>query len=181
LAPHEVIGLVQFSSNAEGDLAKYVTQKFIEAITEDQMQIRIVELGHEDKVLDAIDKSELDVDAYKAVAEKYDVKTLFIGDLRVSEVRTVVSIGPGFSYASFQANVDAGLTARLIETETGATLWTNSGRAEQTVAGVSKFGSNFSFNAEDPDQAYGDLARNLCRQVTRDFRHSWKHKCCGSK
>ena len=177
LEPHEVIGLIEFTSNSEGRLAKYVTQKFIESITEDQKELRIVELGHEDKVLDAIGKTELDVDAYRAIADTYDIKTLFVGELRVSEVRPVISIGPGFSFASFEARVSASLSAKLVETETGATLWTNSGSDEQTVAGVSKFGSSFSFEAEDPEEAYGHLARSLCHKVTRDFRHSWKHKC----
>jgi hypothetical protein len=69
------------------------------------------------------------------------------------------------------------LIAKLVETGSGATLWSNSGDDERTVAGVSKFGSSFSFGADDPEHAYGDLARSLCRKVTRDFRHSWRHKC----
>lgn len=181
LKPNEVIGLVEFKSETKGDLAEYVTQKFIESITEDQDELRIIELGDEATVLAAVGQSALGPDAYKAIGDKYDVKTVFTGELRVSDVTPSLSIGPGFSFASFEAKVSARLAARLVETEAGTTLWTNSGKAEHTVAGVSKFGSTFSFDAEDPEEAYGELARGLCRRVTSDFRHTWKHKCWCSK
>jgi hypothetical protein len=180
LKPHEVIGLIEFKSDTKGDLTEYVTQKFIESITEDQQELRIVELGDEATVLAAVGQASLGPDAYKAIAAKYDVKTVFIGDLKVSDVKPSLSIGPGFSFASFEAKVSANLVARLVETATGVTVWSNSGKAEHTVGGVTKSGSFFSFSAEDPEEAYGDLARGLCYKVTRDFRATWKHKCwCG--
>jgi len=177
LDPYQVIGLIEFSSDTKGDLTEYVTQRFIESITEDQEELRIVELGDEATVLAAIDQASLGPDAFKAIGEKYDVNTVFTGVLNVSDVTPSISIGPGFGIASFEAKVNARLIARLVETETGATLWTNSGTEERTVAGVSKFGSTFSFDAQDPEHAYGDLARGLCRKVTRDFRHTWRNKC----
>ncbi len=177
LKPREVIGLIEFASDTKGDLTGYVTQKFIESITEDQQELRIVELGDEATVLAAIGQTALGPDAYKAIAAKYNVNTVFIGDLKVSDVKPSFNIGPGFSFASIEAKVNASLVAKLVETATGVTLWSNSGKAEHTVAGVSKAGSYFSFSAEDPEEAYGDLARGLCYKVTRDFRHTWKHKC----
>ena len=35
LEPHQVIGLIEFSSDAKGELAEFVTEKFIESITEE--------------------------------------------------------------------------------------------------------------------------------------------------
>ena len=176
LEPHQVIGLIEFSSDAKGELAEFVTEKFIESITEDQ-KLRIVELGAEAAVLEAVGQTRLGPDAFKAIGEKYDVNTVFTGALNVSDITPSINIGPNFSIASFEAKVKARLSARLVETATGATLWSNSGSDERTVAGVSKVGPSFSFGAEDPEHAYGDLARGLCRKVTRDFRHSWRHKC----
>jgi hypothetical protein len=179
LKEYEVIGLIEFGSNAKGDLPGYVTQKFIEAITEDQDQVKIVELGDEKTVLEAVGKAGLGPDAYRAIADKYNVKTVLAGDLKISEPKTSCNIGPGLDFASIESKVSATLTAKLFDSETGATLWSNSGRDERTVAGVSKFGSSFTFDAEDPDEAYGDLARHLCRQVTRDFRATSRSGCCG--
>jgi len=176
LKPHEVVGIIKFSSNSKGDLTDYVTQKFIESITEDQEELRVAELGNEKAVLAAIDQADLGPDALKAIGEKYKVASVFIGDLTVSDVKPSCIAGPGF--ASFEAKVSAKLAVKLVETATGITLWTNSGRDERTVAGVSRFGSDLSFDAEDPDEAYGDLARELCRRVTHDFRHTRRSKCC---
>jgi hypothetical protein len=176
LTPKEVIGIIVFRSDAEGDLAEFVTEKFIQSVTEDQ-ELMIVELGEEAAVLEAVGQTRLGPDAFKAIGEKYEVNTVFTGALNVSDIKPSVSIGPNFSFASFQAKVKARLIARLVETGSSATLWSNSGDDERTVAGVSKFGSSFSFGADDPEHAYGDLARSLCRKVTRDFRHSWRHKC----
>ncbi len=176
LAPHEAIGLIEFSSDAKGDLAEFVTEKFIRSITEDQ-ELSIVELGDEATVLEAVGQTRLGPEAFKAIGEKYELNTVFTGALNLSDITPSINIGPNFGIASFEAKVKARLSAKLVETATGATLWSNSGSDERTVAGVSKFGSSFSFGADDPEHAYGDLARDLCRRVTRDFRHTWRHKC----
>ena len=177
LKPHEVIGLIQFSSDAKGELSKFVTQKFIEAITQDQTDIKIVELGDEKAALEAVGLTHLGPDAFKALGEKYDLNTIFTGSLNVSEVNPSCFFTHGF--ASVEGKVNARLAARLVETATGATIWSNSARDERTVAGVSKFGSNFSFNAEDPEEAYGELARSLTRRITHEFRGHWEHRGCG--
>ena len=174
LKPQEVIGIIEFRSDAKGDLSEFVTQKFIQSISEDQ-DIKIVELGDEKAALEAVGLTHLGPDAFKALGEKYELNTIFTGNLDVTEATPSCAFGPG--YASFEAKVNARLAARLVETATGATVWSNSARDERTVAGVEKFGHNFMFNAEDPEKAYGDLARTLCRRITRDFRHTYRQKC----
>jgi hypothetical protein len=175
LGPHEVIGLIEFGSDAKGDLAEFVTRKFIKAVTQDQSDISIVELGDEKAVLEAVGLTHLGPDAFRAIGEKYNLNTVFTGKLNVSEVKPSCAFGPG--YASFEGKVNARLTAKLVKTATGGTLWSNSARDERTVAGVQTFGSSFSFDAEDPEEAYGKMARHLCRRVTRDFRHTYRRKC----
>ena len=176
LKPHEVVGIIQFKTDAKGDLGEFVTQKFIQSVTEDQDEIKLVELGTEKDVLEAVGMTHLGPDAYKAIGEKYDLNTVFTGNLDVTEATPSCGFGPG--YASFEAKVNARLTARLVETGGGATIWSNSARDERTVAGIEKFGHDFSFNAEDPEKAYGDMARSLCRQITHDFRGHWEHRGC---
>jgi len=34
------------------------------------------------------------------------------------------------------------------------------------------------FNAEDPEKAYGDMARHLCRRITHDFRGHYESRGC---
>jgi hypothetical protein len=176
LKPHEVVGIIQFKTDAKGDLGEFVTQKFIQLVTEDQDEIKIVELGTERDVLEAIGMTHLGPDAYKAIGEKYDLNTVFTGNLDVTEATPSCFFTPGF--ASVEAKVNARLSARLVETGTGGTVWSNSARDERTVAGVQKFGHGLSFQAEDPEEAYGDMARSLCRRITHDFRGHYESRGC---
>jgi len=176
LKPHEVIGIIEFKTDAKGDLGEFVTQKFVQSVTEDQDEIKIVELGTEKDVLEAVGMTHLGPDALEAIGDKYDLNTVFTGNLDVAEATPSCGFGPG--YASFEAKVNARLTARLVETATGGTIWSNSARDERTVAGIEKFGHDFAFNAEDPEKAYGDMARSLCRHITHDFRGHWEHRGC---
>jgi hypothetical protein len=182
LGPHQNIGIIKFKpSIVSPGLAELTTQKFIQAVTEDQPGIRVVELGDETSVLAAVSQTVLGFDAWKAIGEKYGVRTVFAGDLNISNIQPKISIGPGLNFASFEAEVDATLFCRLVETGTGATIWSGSASEERTVGGISKWGNSYGFNAEDPNATYGDFARSLTRKATRDFRETWHYRCCGSR
>jgi hypothetical protein len=176
LRPHEVVGIIEFETDARGDLAESVTQKFIQSVTEDQPDIKIVELGTKKDVLEAVDMKHLGPDAFKAIGEKYDLNTVFTGNLDVTEATPSCAFGPG--YGSIEAKVNARLSARLVETDGGGTIWSNSARDERTVAGIGRVGHDFMFNAEDPEKAYGDMARHLCRRITHDFRGHYESRGC---
>jgi hypothetical protein len=73
------------------------------------------------------------------------------------------------------AQVDATLDVQMIETATGASLWSGSGRATRTLGNVGVFGGrDFAFDAADPERAYGDLVDALVEQATRDFHATWE-------
>jgi hypothetical protein len=79
------------------------------------------------------------------------------------------------STLSVSAEVDAILTARLLDTRDGTTLWTDSARDRKTVAQVSVLrGGGILFDARDPEHAYGTLIRALVMRTTRDFQ--WRQK-----
>jgi hypothetical protein len=86
-----------------------------------------------------------------------------------------VAAGPRTGHLS--GKVDATLAVQLIETATGASLWSNSARSTQTVGHISVFrGGDFVFDAKDPEQAYGGLVDHLVANVTRDFRATWERR-----
>ncbi len=173
LKNHEPLGIIIFSSNAQGKLNKVVTQRVLEAMTEDQKLIRIIELGKQAEVLKEIGLNKWGLEAVKAIGDKYDVKAIITGDIDVSKVKPHVSIGPGVLGVS--ADVEAKLTIRLQETETGATLWSNSASDARQVGEVSLFGGDWlNFDAQDPDRAYGDLADELAYRTTGDFRATYR-------
>lgn len=174
LLQHEVLGMVELAVNEQGKLAPYATRKFIQAITEEQRGVRIVELGRRDEVLAEVGMATLGPDAIKAIGEKYGVSSVFIGEIEVSDVKPRIEIGFVFPYVSASADVEAAMSCRLVETGLGATVWSGSARDKRQVGNVTVFRDFFSFDAQDPEAAYGALVQSLVRNTTRDFRATWK-------
>ncbi|MEE8596287.1 MAG: hypothetical protein V3T09_00575, partial [bacterium] len=120
---------------------------------------------------------KLDQTTYKALGEKHEVITIFTGELIVSDVRPDITIAPLFGHMDFTAEVDATLNAQMVETATGASIWSGSTSATKKIGEVSIFdGKYFAFDAEDPNRAYGNLVDELVERVTKDFRVTWKRE-----
>jgi hypothetical protein len=174
LKEHEVVGIIEFDCSDEGELGPFLTGRFVEAIRRDQELVRIVLLGTPEDVLADIGQSRLDQDAYKAIGQKRQIKTVFTGNVDISEVKPSVAIGKNLSFFGVSADVDATLNTQMVETDTGASLWSRSARAVQRIGGVEIFGDkSFTFDADDPEDAYGQLADSLVAAVTDDFQSHW--------
>jgi len=178
LKQHEVVGIIQFKSESKGELAPLTTKKFTEAIRRDQEMIRIVDLGTEAEVLKDIGYDKLNKAAFKAIGEEYDVATVFAGELLVSDVRPDISINLLFTAGmSVSAEVDATLDVRMVETESGASLWNTSVSKTREIGNVNIWeGGVFVFNAEDPERAYGKLVNALVEDASVDFRVTWRRE-----
>ncbi len=176
LTQHEVVGIVQFESGNKGNLASYTTRKFTEAIRRDQAMIRIVDLGTEADVLTAIGHDRFSKAAFQEIGKKFDLATVIVGELLVSDVRPNISVALIFGM-SVSAEVDATLDAQMVETESGASLWSTSVFATREIGHVSVWeGGGFIFDAEDPDRAYGKLVNALVEDASRDFRVTWRRE-----
>jgi hypothetical protein len=178
LKPHEVIGMIHFESSNKGELAPLTTRKFTEAIRRDQEMIRIIDLGTETEVLGKIGHDKFSKAAFQAIGEEYDVATVFTGELLISDVRPDISIALLFvAGMSVSAEVDATLDAQMVETESGASLWSTSVSATREIANVSIWeGDLWSFDAEDPERAYGKLVNALVEDASQDFRVTWRRE-----
>lgn len=170
LGQFEMIGMVQFSSNAEGSLNELASQEFLETIQASQPGVGILELGTEADVLGSVGSYKLDPGAIRAIGAKYGVDAVLTGHVEVTDVKPSVEV---FSLPSIgvEANVDALLKAKLFKVANGATIWTNSARGTENVGhvGMSRSGS-IHFGADDPKNAYGRLVQVLVYNVTSDFR-----------
>ncbi|MHC4425897.1 MAG: hypothetical protein ACYSYV_07360 [Planctomycetota bacterium] len=174
LKEHEVVGIIEFDCSGQGELGPFLTHRFVDAVRRDQELVRIVLLGTPADVLADIGLSRLDQNAFKAIGQKHQIKTVFTGNLVVSDVKPSVAIGQSLTYFGVSADVDATLNTQMVETDTGASLWSRSARAVQRIGGVEIFGDkSFTFDADDPEDAYGRLADNLVEAVTHDFRCRW--------
>ena len=94
-----------------------------------------------------------------------------------SSSRGMASAKPLFSSASLwkavsaRSDVKVSLSAKLTETASGATMWTDSAWMTTNVANASfnDHGSG-TFGASDPNAAYGPMIDQLSCEITDDFR-----------
>jgi hypothetical protein len=177
LQQHEVLAIIEFSSSNEGELGALATSRFMEEARRDQGLIRIVELGTEAEALAEIARSRLDRAAYTALGETHDVATIITGELVVSGIRPAVSISADLRDLGAAADVDATLTVQMVETSSGASLWSRSASVTKRVGQVSLLDrDDFVFDAEDPERAYGELVDALVYLVTEEFRVTYERQ-----
>ncbi|MBN2035329.1 MAG: hypothetical protein JW768_01170 [Chitinispirillaceae bacterium] len=174
LKPYATLGMIQLESNAKGTLADYTSQKLLRSVLEAQPGTPVIELGTMSHVLGSIGCSELDIEAIKLLGAKYGIGAVVIGRLTVEKVKPSVSIGSLIKQMTVSAFVEAKLNARLVETQAGATVWSNSSQGREDVASVSLAKGDTRFDARDPEKAYGSLVNELVGVVTDDFRSHWK-------
>jgi hypothetical protein len=175
LKAHEVIGVIEFNCSSENELGPLATQRFIDAARQDQGMVRIVKLGTEGEVLEAIGQDRLDPAAFKAAGQKYGVQTIVTGDLVFSEVRPKISIGHSLTHIGVAADVQATLAVQMVEAASGASLWSRSAGATERIGGAS-FSSNkdVHLNIDDPENACVRLVNGLVYSVTPEFRPTWE-------
>jgi len=177
LTQHELIGVVRFDTASGGELGPMATRRFTELARRDQGMVRIIEFESKMDALLSAGYSEWNSEAIQAIGRKHGIKTLITGELNVSEVKPQFQLSAMLQSGQVSARVEATLAVQMIETASGASIWSRSGNASREVAHVSVVsGAGFAFDADDPEQAYGDLVDALVEQVTRDFRSTWEHR-----
>jgi hypothetical protein len=172
LAAAEPVGLIVFSvQNAKGDLDQIATQAFLQEATRNQ-RVPVLELGKMDEVLGKIGMRALDPDASRAIGERFKVRSFFVGDIRISKVKPQVDLsGVLNGNLRVRASMDIAVTGRLLSTDMGATLWTNSAALNGTLGMLSMGADGVPyFGMRDKDEATLKLLRELMYELTWDFR-----------
>jgi hypothetical protein len=175
LKAYETIGMVDFTSASKGKLAEMATRRFEEEARRDQDMLRMVDVGTQQQALASVGRDQWNPEACRAVGRKQGIKSMFEGTLTISKVHPNVALTSFFKSGQVTATVDAVLEVRMIETETGASIWSRSASTSRTLGQVSVFGgNNYSFDAANPDAAYGDLVNDLVSQVAQDLQGGWQ-------
>ena len=134
LAQFQTIGLVTFASNeADPQLRKHCTQQFLQAVQDAQPGTRVVELGDESRVLASVDRNKWDARTLTAVQAKHGVDAVIIGRFNLQESKPDIQVSSAFKSISVKSDVTGALTAKLIETNSGATVWTDAAETTTTV------------------------------------------------
>jgi hypothetical protein len=172
----ETLGVIDFSTTSKGKLGPLTTQRFTDLARRDQGLVRIIEFGSESEALSSIGESDVSAETLKALGRKHGVRTIITGKLIVSDVKPDIHID-SWTSGSLSGKVNATLAVELIETDTGASIWSTSARSTRSVGDIRVFkGGIFSFDADDPEKAYGELVDSLVAQATRDFRVSYEQR-----
>jgi hypothetical protein len=177
LGIYNTLGIIVFTSNETGNLGEYATQQFMAAVQAAQSGVRILELGSAPRVLGAVEHDELDFEAMRAIGQRWGVDAVFAGHLELEPVKPNLKLTTVVKSMSLRAEVEALLHARLVETASGATVWTSGAKGKAPVAHVSLISRGpLDLGATDPESAYGELVQALTGRATVDFYAHWKRQ-----
>lgn len=176
LKAYPVIGVIDFNAQPP-ELGSNATQKFISHITSAQPGLRLLELGSRKQLLKEVGRSDLDLQAIKALGQKYGVTALLSGTVELSEPRSNVSIGSNLSSISAQTKIDGKMSAKLWETASGATAWSNSSWGNWKISGVSLSESG-GLNAvvRTPQEEQNRILIELVRALDDDFWPTYERR-----
>jgi hypothetical protein len=177
LQSYQTIGIVEFSSNSTEQLNQFATQKMMNYIQGAQNQVRFLEIGSQEQLLKKLGHENLDLEAIKAIGQKYHVSSVFTGSYDISEMKPKVSLSEDFSSITASANVHITMASKHWDTQTGATIWTHSRYGEWPVGKVSMNKKNpLSISMSDPEGKYGHFLSKLVYRVTDDFRPHYEKR-----
>jgi hypothetical protein len=170
LKGYGTLGVVDFASNSSGAVGARASQQLQEQIQSAQPGTRFIELGSRETVLAAVGRNQLDADAAKRIGKRYGVAAVFLGEIAYSDPKTDVRVNDLAKLdAGLRTEVKGDISARLVETASGASVWSNSGWVRRQVGrvNVSEQGISGSMTKSDPRD---EMVPALVYQLTHDFR-----------
>jgi hypothetical protein len=179
LHAYHTIGLVTFSTSTDtsADLERVATQRFLQEVQSAQPGTRMVELGREADVLAAVGRPAWDAQTLHAVKEANHVDAILLGRLDVSRAKPRVQVFSSSIWKALDvhADVNATLTARLLETDSAATMWSDSVKLTTTLAngGINNRGGGDvrgHIGVRDAESTYAGMIDQLVGDVTDAFR-----------
>jgi hypothetical protein len=172
LREYRTVGLVRFTCNERGDLDGLSTQRFLRAVQAAQPGTRVIELGSDRRVLGSVGRRSWDRDTLRAVREQHGVDAVIVGHVQVERSRPDVAFSTyDVKRVNVSQDVNVELTARLMETRSGATIWTDGAKAVTNLAhgSISDRGHGH-FGMSNPEASYGEMLDGLVWNVTDAFR-----------
>ena len=177
LNTYNLIGVIEFSTNAENTLKPYLTQNFIENIQHAQPGTRVLELGDQDQILRSLGYREFNPESIRSIGRKYKVDALVVGHFEVSEIKPKLDVRTASKALTAKAYIEGSLRTRILETGNGATFWTRITTGQSQVAKISiADGGIFGIGVSDPKEKYDKLIPELVYTNTSDFRPYYRYR-----
>jgi hypothetical protein len=171
LKPYGTLGVVEFATNYDRAYGARAARLLQEQIQEAQPGTRFIELGDEAALLAAVGARQLDPAALKRIGEKYGVAAVFAGELRYSEPTVDVRVTDATKMqGSVRTEVRADISGRLLETASGASVWTRSAWVRRPIADVKLSGERGVSGGVKDSNPREAMVPALVGQITQDFR-----------
>ena len=165
------LGVVEFTSNADPAINAKATREFQEHIHAAQPGTRLVHLGTREAVLAAVGARQFDPDALRKIGEKYGVEAIFVGEITYSEPQTNVKITDISKLEGGARTVVRGdISSKLVETRTGASVWSSGAWATRQVGRVSVSAERGVSGAVRSSNPREEMVPTLLHHLTQDFR-----------
>ena len=171
LRGYGTLGIIEFSSNADPAINAHATRRFQEHIQAAQPGTRFIELGSREAVLAAIGSRQFDVDTLKQIGSKYSVDAIFLGDLTYSEPKTDIDIKDLTKLeGKVRTEIRGDMTSRLMESRTGASVWSNSAWATRQIGRLSVSAEQGVSGGMSQGNDREEMLPTLVHYLTGDFR-----------
>ncbi len=165
------LGIVEFTSNSDAAINDQSTREFQAHIHAAQPGTRIVELGSREEMLAAVGSRQLDAAALRRIGEKYGVDAIFIGNIAYSQPKTDVRVTDATKLeGGVRIEVRGDISGKLVETRTGANVWSSSAWARRPLGSLSvsaDHGVSGSMRKSNPRE---EMVPSLVYHLTQDFR-----------
>jgi hypothetical protein len=173
LRGYGTLGIVEFASNSSGTHNGRATRQFQEQIQAAQPGTRLVELGSREALLASLGAKQLDASALRKIGEKYAVDAVFLGEIAYSEPKADIRLNDLAKLdGAIRAEMRGDISSRLVETRTGASVWSSSAWAKRQLGGLSvsaEHGVSGGISKSDPRE---EMVPALVYHLTQDFRPS---------
>jgi hypothetical protein len=173
LKEYGTLGVAEFSSNYIPAVNARATREFQARIHSAQPGTRLVELGNREVLLATVGSRQLDPEALKKIGAKYGVDAVFLGEIAYSEPKTNININNMSKLeGSARTEVRGDISAKLVETRSGAAVWSSSAWATRQVGRVEVSGYQGVSTTMRNSDARDDMVPTLVSHLTEDFRPS---------
>lgn len=173
LKPYGTLGIVDFTSNGDRTTSLQAMRQFQEQVQDAQPGTRFLELGGAGAVLAGVGASEFNPDSLRRIGQKYGVKAVILGDVVYSEPRTNIKVADMTRLeGGVRSELRADISGRLLETASGASVWTRSAWTKRQLGALSvsaERGVSGSLAKKDPRE---EMVTTLVYHLTHDFRPS---------
>jgi hypothetical protein len=165
------LGIVEFASNSDPAINAQATRKFQEQVQAAQPGTRFIELGSREAVLAAVGGTRLDPQTLARIGMKYGVAAVFLGDIVYSDPKTDFKMSD-LSSLKLRSEVKGDISSRLLETGTGASIWSSSAWATRQVGRLNVSAGHGVHGETSDTDPRAAMMPALVYQLTHDFRPS---------